>query len=119
MSQTWPFELFPGVMNGWDNTPRNLNRGAVFAHASPGEYRRWLRAACDRAVGFRDPEKRLVFVNAWNEWAEGAYLEPDRRYGFAYLRATSDVLSLFRDDLRDKEGKKKRLSRISWDCCIM
>ncbi len=87
------YETFPGVMTGWDNTPRRLNQGTVFANATPSEYRRWLTAACRRASLFKDQDKRLVFINAWNEWAEGTYLEPDRRFGFAYLKSTYDVLT--------------------------
>ncbi len=92
ISTTSPFELFPGVMAAWDNTPRRNAKGSIFANASPREYTRWLTAACKRSLGFPLPEKRLVFVNAWNEWAEGTYLEPDRRHGYAYLHATREVL---------------------------
>jgi lipopolysaccharide biosynthesis protein len=93
VSRRWPYVLFPGVMTSWDNTSRRLGHGGVYRYACPREYARWLKAACQRAASFEDTDKRLVFVNAWNEWAEGTYLEPDRRYGFAYLDATRTVLS--------------------------
>lgn len=86
------FDLFPGVMTAWDNTPRRLEHGTVYANATPEAYRRWMRAAGERALDFPQPDQRMVFVNAWNEWAEGTYLEPDRRYGYAYLSATRDVV---------------------------
>jgi glycosyltransferase involved in cell wall biosynthesis/2-polyprenyl-3-methyl-5-hydroxy-6-metoxy-1,4-benzoquinol methylase len=87
------FDFFPTVMPSWDNEARRPGQGRVFVGASPALYGRWLSSACSAAMGAQAPDKRIVFVNAWNEWAEGAYLEPDRRYGFAYLQATAKVLS--------------------------
>ena len=84
--------VFPGVMTAWDNTARRQDQATIFAHASPAAYGRWLTACCRRALAQPAPDRRLVFINAWNEWAEGSYLEPDRRYGYAYLHATRDAL---------------------------
>jgi hypothetical protein len=84
--------IFPGVMAAWDNTPRRRDLATIFANASPQAYGRWLTAACRRALAAPAADHRLVFINAWNEWAEGSYLEPDQRYGHAYLQATRDVL---------------------------
>jgi glycosyltransferase involved in cell wall biosynthesis len=91
--RTLPYRLFRGVTPSWDNTPRRGGRGSVFAGSSPGGYREWLtNAALDTCARFTQPDERLVFVNGWNEWAEGAHLEPDVRYGYAYLQATRDAL---------------------------
>ena len=86
------YALFPCVNPGWDNEPRRSGAGRVFAHASPRGYRDWLRQAIQVAQR-RKPASPLVFVNAWNEWAEGAVLEPDTRLGFAWLQATRTALS--------------------------
>jgi predicted O-methyltransferase YrrM len=82
-----PFRLYRTAMAGWDNTARLGHRGVVFHHASPQAYGEWLRAIVQMARR-EPPDHRLVFVNAWNEWAEGAHLEPDQRFGTAYLEAT-------------------------------
>ncbi len=87
-----PYELFKNVCPGWDNASRRPGHGVTFAFSSPASYRRWLETACRSALATSDPEKRLVFINAWNEWGEGAHLEPDRRYGYAFLDATAQAL---------------------------
>jgi len=83
----------PTVMPGWDNTARLPNVANIFVNAAPEIYEVWLREVVARVVDHRRPEERLVFINAWNEWAEGAHLEPDRRYGRQYLLATCRALT--------------------------
>lgn len=82
------------VMPSWDNTARRAVGATAFLGSTPERYGRWLEAVLDEAVEHGD---ELVFVNAWNEWAEGCHLEPDERHGRAYLeahrRAVSDVRS--------------------------
>jgi lipopolysaccharide biosynthesis protein len=87
------YRLFRGVNPGWDNEARRSGGGRVFHGATAEGYSEWLaNAISDTVARFDDPEERIVFVNAWNEWAEGAYLEPDQRYGHAFLQATRDAL---------------------------
>ncbi len=95
-SKNWPvpeFNLIRGVFPGWDNEARKPQQGYMFAHSSPERYRDWLASAVDYSRQHPIDGESLVFVNAWNEWAEGAYLEPDRRYGYAYLEATRNALT--------------------------
>ncbi len=86
------YPLYPGVNAGWDNEPRRSGRGRVYLHASPRGYRDWLQQAVKTACR-RMPRMPLVFINAWNEWAEGAVLEPDNRLGHAWLEATRSALA--------------------------
>jgi lipopolysaccharide biosynthesis protein len=86
------FTCHKTVVPGWDNTARKLGAGRVYTNSSPAAYAKWLDDALDVTMR-RAPQERLLFINAWNEWGEGAYLEPDRRSGYAYLNATASVLS--------------------------
>jgi lipopolysaccharide biosynthesis protein len=81
--------VHPGVMPGWDNTPRRAEAAYVFHGGNPVSFRRWLARAVGAVGSAKDP---LVFVNAWNEWAEGAHLEPDGRFGRGNLQAVADVI---------------------------
>ncbi len=95
------YRLFRGVNPSWDNEARRRGRGTVFVGSTPAGYRQWLEnAIADTLERFTDPSERLVFVNAWNEWAEGAHLEPDDRHGYAYLQATRDALLRARSAVR-------------------
>ena len=85
---TYPY--YEAVFPAWDNTPRQGARGTVVQNASPEYFGRWLRLAVERATR-QPPGERLVFVNAWNEWAEGCYLEPDANNELGYLRAVAQV----------------------------
>jgi len=88
------YKLFRAVCPSWDNTPRRKNLSRVLVYNSPSGYHEWLlNAINDTCSRFRNPDERLVFVNAWNEWGESAYLEPDAGYGYAYLEATRLALA--------------------------
>lgn len=88
------YRLFRSVCPSWDNTARRKNRGTIFLNSSPKAYQQWLEnAISDTCQHAGSPDERLVFVNAWNEWAEGAHLEPDQKYGYAWLDATRRALT--------------------------
>ncbi len=80
------------VTPGWDNSARRKRGPIIFLGSTPGKYAAWLT----RMIGWtrqNTPEgRRYVFINAWNEWAEGNHLEPDRKHGHAYLQATRQSL---------------------------
>jgi hypothetical protein len=89
------YPRFPGVSPGWDNTPRRGDGGAGIRDATPAEYGRWLRRVVEkhRQDGpERNPPTDFIFINAWNEWAEGCHLEPCQRWGRGYLEATASAL---------------------------
>lgn len=88
------YRMYRGVMPAWDNTARRMERATSWVNARPERYGDWLAAAIDRTIHEQPPEHRLVFVNAWNEWAEGAHLEPDERHGYANLEQTARALGL-------------------------
>ena len=82
---------FPGVTPGWDNTSRRQKDAYILNGSTPKLYEKWLRNVIESHVPRRRDEK-IVFINAWNEWAEGAHLEPCRKWGLAYLEATKRAL---------------------------
>ncbi len=86
------YPLIRGVFPSWDNEARKPARGYTFLGSTPTRYREWLQFAVGYAQAHPVAGESMVFINAWNEWAEGAYLEPDRRYGYAYLQATREAL---------------------------
>ena len=85
------YPLYRGVMPAWDNTPRRGTKAHILVHSSPGIYEGWLYEIVSQSLRRSSPEP-FVFVNAWNEWAEGAYLEPDQKLGRARLEATRSAL---------------------------
>jgi lipopolysaccharide biosynthesis protein len=90
------FLLHRGIMVGWDNTARVSNNSNVFVNAHPANYQRWLSALLNETARTHPPGEQFVFINAWNEWAEGCHLEPDLTFGRAYLEATKAALDSVR-----------------------
>jgi hypothetical protein len=95
------FPELPSVFVGWDNTPRRGRDGIIMTDSNPDIFENILR----RAVGDirnRPSAQRLVFINAWNEWAEGNHLEPDQKFGRGFLEAVKRAASL-----EQIEGKER------------
>jgi hypothetical protein len=91
--QAAPYKRFRGIITGWDNTPRRGAKASLFINSGPENYEMWLRAIVEETITNRSIGERLIFINAWNEWAEGAHLEPDARMGRCYLEATRRALT--------------------------
>jgi hypothetical protein len=88
-----PYPLIKTAVPSWDNDARRQGTGLTITASSPAKYERWLGALGELArknTFFGEP---IVCVNAWNEWCEGAYLEPDLYYGSAYLNATARAVA--------------------------
>jgi hypothetical protein len=81
---TVDWQDYPLVLPNWDNTPRIGMRSLVLHNATPELFRGHLREAI-RRVEDRRPEERIVFLKAWNEWAEGNHVEPNQKWGRAWL----------------------------------
>ena len=77
---------FPGAFVDWDNTARYVKRARIFKGASPERFEHWLEKQV-AATARRPAPEHMIFLNAWNEWAEGTYLEPDEKNGLKYLEA--------------------------------
>jgi lipopolysaccharide biosynthesis protein len=86
--------VFRTVFPSWDNTARTGDRALIILNGTPENYEYWLSQAIQHTSQDFPNQERFVFINAWNEWAEGCHLEPDRKFQRQFLEAT----------LRVKEG---------------
>ncbi len=103
------YTKFRSLCPGWDNEARKPGKGTTFHFASPKLYQAWLEDLCRYTEeNFKDSE-RFVFINAWNEWGEGAYLEPDQKFGYGYLDATYQALQNY------KGAERKKIIYVSHD----
>ena len=82
------YKRFHCITPGWDNSSRRRRGATIFLGATPTRYEAWLDTMWQRTVEEFSGDERLLFVNAWNEWAEGNHLEPCQRWDRAYLEAT-------------------------------
>ncbi|CUU08634.1 Glycosyltransferase, GT2 family [Candidatus Kryptobacter tengchongensis] len=97
--------VFACVTPGWDNTARRKRfKPFILTNPSPEIFEKWLRVEIER-IQNRKPEHRIVFINAWNEWGEGNYLEPDLKFGHSYLEAIKRAVY---DDNRPKNWKGRK-----------
>ncbi|HVH02382.1 MAG TPA: glycoside hydrolase family 99-like domain-containing protein, partial [Amaricoccus sp.] len=93
--------VIAGVMPSWDNTPRRRRHAHIAHGANPARFAMWLRGLCRERLA--SSYRREIFVNAWNEWAEKAVLEPSGQYGAANLAALRAVTRPDRQPARARE----------------
>ena len=81
--------IYESAFVNWDNSPRYGNKANVFSFVTPNQFEHNLKELIKK---MDENEADFLFVNAWNEWAEGAYLEPDKKYEYQYLEALKKVI---------------------------
>ena len=86
------YTLYRGLFPRWDNSARRKEAGHILINESPKAYGSWLRFLTHETLLRKDRQHPFLFINAWNEWAEGAYLEPDEAHGHQYLEVTREAL---------------------------
>lgn len=82
--------MIPCAFTDWDNTPRVQNRGAVYMGCTPEKFGYYFKQLVENTKKYYDTD--MIFVFAWNEWAEGGYLEPDERYGYGFLEGIKNAV---------------------------
>lgn len=88
------FKRFHCVSPMWDNSARRRKNARILVDSTPELYEAWLQDTIARTKKVHKGNERIVFINAWNEWAEGCHLEPDLKWGHAYLKATLRALQM-------------------------
>lgn len=83
--------VYPNIIPGWDRSPRSGKKAQIVYGSTPELWKKHCQEAVD-LVQKKDPEHRIIILRSWNEWGEGNYVEPDTRWGHAYLDALRDVL---------------------------
>jgi len=83
-------KAIPGMFVGWDNTPRRGKKGRVCLGSTPKKFAHYMKLQVENAKN--NYKKDMIFIFAWNEWAEGGYLEPDEKNKYGYLEGIRDAL---------------------------
>lgn len=86
---------FKAIVPGWDNSPRKKRDSFIAHNTTPELYKKWLEKVCERSKVY-SKEENFLFINAWNEWAEGNHLEPDKKWGTSFLEKTKRVLEKYK-----------------------
>nr|WP_199158650.1 glycoside hydrolase family 99-like domain-containing protein [Pedobacter sp. ASV2] len=86
------YKYFRSVFPSWDNSARRKNNATIFVNSSPEKFQNWVEKTVAYTKENFEGDERIIFINAWNEWAEGCHLEPDQKYGHSYLQALKNGL---------------------------
>lgn len=85
-------EYYRSALASWDNSARKAtSKGFIMEGLNPKTFKMWLKDIMAESKQIHSGSNDIVFVNSWNEWAEGSHIEPDMKYGYAYLQAIKEV----------------------------
>ena len=83
--------VYPSIFPQWDRTPRAGNSEGVYIKATPTSFKKHIQDALN-VIKNKDVEHQILFLRSWNEWGEGNYVEPDLKYGHAFLDAIKETI---------------------------
>lgn len=83
-------KFFPSLSPNWDHSPRSVYKAQIIVDSNPKDFYANLQNACSKVENYPEQEK-IVFIKAWNEWAEGNYLEPDSKHGYQFLEQVKKI----------------------------
>lgn len=83
------FKLIRSIVPDWDNSPRYSSNAYLLHNSTPEVFSQWLSSLIDDTRTRLEGDERIIVINAWNEWAESAYLEPDSKYGYSFLNSVA------------------------------
>lgn len=110
-------KVFRSALVGFDNTARRATTGCqILMGANPANFKLWLKGILEESREIHSGDENIVFINNWNEWAEGSHLEPDMKYGYAYLQATKEALEETRGmryDIVENQWKEKKAKGVT------
>ena len=86
------FQDYPCIIPNWDNSPRFGKNALVIHGSTPELFRIHLKKALQLIEPIK-PERKIIFLKAWNEWAEGNYVEPDLKFGHGYLDVIKEEIT--------------------------
>ena len=89
-SASW--QVFKACFPSWDNLPRKINSNGICFQITYDDFKKWLSGILTWTKKYNAPNEQYVYINAWNEWAEGAILEPTTRYGYQVLDIVKECL---------------------------
>ena len=87
------YKYFRCISPSWDNSARRKKSASIYINSTPEIFGMWAKKMKKNTIMSLPENERFLFINAWNEWGEGCHLEPDEKWGYAYLKALNDALS--------------------------
>lgn len=94
-----PFKnrISPAITPMWDNSSRRKENATIFNNSTPELYGNWLEYII-KNYPWKENTEKFLFINAWNEWAEGNHLEPCQKWGKSYLEVTKNILNMTKNE---------------------